>query len=271
MNRSEIRSADLRKIQAFSSDLAQIHAYEDLIECSITHILNIVPCDCLCWNEWNRDITDLRSVQSHDGYDSEIFRKMESLQATVSTHPIIANDKMHATRTDPILITDFQTTRSFRQTPLYYEVYKHLDADYQIAFTRDVATDTAISITANRRIRNFSRTDSELIRLASDCFQPVAATIIRTERIRKRVSVACSVIEKVTGLDKLDRLTPSEWRLLNQLANCGSLKVAADQSGLRPDHLRETAQRIRAKVGVSSTRELIAALRDLQPTKSFRE
>jgi len=136
MRLPDIRHSDLLKIRAFHSDLSTIDTKDELIERALRHFAKIVPADFLCWNEFDPVSFAPKYFQTSDDYADIIKITVPRLSHTIDFHPVISRLGWESmdNKLFPYRLSDFETLAKFRHNPIFREVYRHLDSNYQLAY-----------------------------------------------------------------------------------------------------------------------------------------
>lgn len=268
MSLPDIRERDFSRIRAFQSDLASVGDWEGLIDCAMYHLRALVACDCFCWNEWSNDFGALKRVESHDQYASELAALERSLDETVAHHPLIAQGRLLDAKVAPARLSDYQCSSVFRSNALYREVYRHLDADYQIAYIPAATHDTTLIVSINRRRRDFGERELQVQQLACDAMGPTIALLSEIEAMGRMREAIGQLFERKTGLSGVETLSLGEARLVSGLASGRTQSQIALNAKVRRDTIAKRLEGVREKLGVTDTSELMVALRMMREGRS---
>ncbi|MBD5779801.1 hypothetical protein IEN85_09880 [Pelagicoccus sp. NFK12] len=264
MKLPDLHSSDLQAVDSLRSAFLSVRSWDELIDTTVSMISKAIPCDCVCWNEWSPRFGKLLRAEANEEYQDPLFGKFEALEKTVSYHPIISVNRLWHTITDSIRLSDLEPIVRFKSNPLYWEVYRHLDAAYQIAYTPLVLSDRSIAITLNRRLSDFSRREMQLQRLACDAFAETAERLHAERAYREAFNCIADHIESATGLCRFSSLTVSELELIASLLDCGSIEGSSSNMRIRSDTARRRLCVIREKTGASTNKEFLSSLRFLR-------
>ena len=127
----ELSDATVRKIDRMLNGMAELSSLEELEMRFVTDAILMLPADLLAWNNWTLDGSGLISGTLNDNYQARFDDLMEAFEATVGKHPIIAADQYSKSHTEVVRMSDFQNYGSFKQNPLFREVYRHLDSHFR--------------------------------------------------------------------------------------------------------------------------------------------
>ncbi|MDQ8182594.1 hypothetical protein [Pelagicoccus sp. SDUM812005] len=267
----EIRESDFRVLRDFGRHLSQLSHWEELSECSLLYLNRLIPSECVCWNEWTPAFTFLRDSHVTESHRSRINSLLPALVANLSHHPVIALFGWNGLLPRPYRLSDYQCDAFFRDNPLYLEVYRHLDARYQLAYPFCSTSTTEFLLIVNRRHRDFSEHERQLLRTAGDIIAPFVHRIHAKELAQRQAEIVAAIMERTYGLLHLNILSPGELLLLKELASGQCLsRIAADRN-IRRDTLSRQLSAAREKLKLTTNKELLATLRSDSPLETIEQ
>jgi DNA-binding CsgD family transcriptional regulator len=152
-----LSASDLRAILDFTLELrsfADIASYRAGV---LSGLLRLVPADVAGYNEVDRDRGTTVVVSSPAG---AFFDGVEERFASVvHQHPIVARAQAGDRAT--YKISDFLSERQYHRLELYQDMYRHIDAEDQIAF--GLPGEQVVGLALNRPRRSFTERDRELL------------------------------------------------------------------------------------------------------------
>jgi DNA-binding CsgD family transcriptional regulator len=260
---SEVTAGMARKVERSMAGLAGARSLVELEELFIPEAARLVPGDCLCWNNWSNDLSHQISVSSNDDYARKAGDLNDSFVETLIHHPLFTH---FADTTDHVMrISDFASDRSFRENPLFREVYRHLDSYHQICYTPSVLPDHRIVLTWNRRALDFTERDRQIFHHLGQRLNVVALGIEERQRLEKHISELCRFVDsKIFPDPSSASLGEKDTLLLSQLLNHRSRGDIAGDSGIRRDSVDKRLGSIREKLGLENHHQLLSALADLK-------
>lgn len=165
-------------------------------------------------------------------------------------HPLV---RFHSARPDGGVhrITDSVTSTQFRKTPLYADYYAKVGLDHAIALPLHIDDRLIVAFVLNRRHRDFSERDSELLELV----RPHLAAMYRqsyTLDEARRALAASGDPAPATTSDAMTALTPREREVLAWVAAGKSNAQVASILGTMPRTVAKHLERVYEKLGVES-------------------
>lgn len=232
--------------------------------------LELLPGDCLAWNNWAPDWSALQSGRLNAPYEKEFLDRLEAFHQTVDHHPVVLAGRFQSSAERVVKLTDFQSAAGFRDNPLYREVYRHLDSRYQIAFTPCHLTDRRVLLTLNRRLGDFSRVEEEVLHFTGRCLDGIARAIERKGALDDAWRELRGFIGGRGSADGFETLGPGELGLLGELLRTRSVSAISRARGVRRDSVDRRMGAIREKLGLENNRQLLSALADLRAEAAGR-
>ncbi|MBD5778793.1 hypothetical protein IEN85_04770 [Pelagicoccus sp. NFK12] len=261
----EIRESDFRVLRDFGRHLSLLLHRDELSECTLLYLNRLIPSDCVCWNEWTPAFTFLKESHVTESHRSRIGRLIPSLVENLKHHPVITHVGWHRLLPHPYRLSDYQCDAFFRDNPLYQEVYRHLEARYQLAFPFCTTSTTEFLLILNRRYRDFTEHERQLLQTAGQIVAPFLHRMHAKEIAQRKAEIVAVIMEQTYGLLHLDTLSPGELLLLKALAAGQSVSEVATARHIRRDTLSRQLSAAREKLKLTSNKELLATLRSDSP------
>lgn len=225
---------------------------------------SIFPADCLSWNNWARDLSHIISHRQNDDFETRFDALAEPFMQTLAYHPVAASGHFTPQQSEVMRISDFQSRRTFRENPIYREVYRHLDVFYQISHTACVLEDRRVLLIWNRHTRDFSDLECQMLRFISLRMNLLCQRIYEKEKLEKQWSILNSVIATRTQIPTLQSLSIGDLELLSHLMKGRSRNEIARFSQIRRDSLDKHFSVIRERLGLENHQQLLSALAELR-------
>ncbi|GAA5116913.1 hypothetical protein JIN84_18205 [Luteolibacter yonseiensis] len=261
---SQISATQARRIDRAMLSLADVETLGELEERFIETAGKLLPADCICWNNWSRDMSRLMTCRTNDEYQDSFGGLEEAHAQTMSEHPLIAADKLEDTLQQVMRISDFQPIMEFRENPLFREVYQHLDAHYQICYTASVLRDRRLVLTWNRREFDFTDQDAQVFHYMGLRLGLVSRRIEQREQLDAAWKGLCGFVESRMGGSSVDRLNDKDGHLLAELLKSRPRGEIAAGMGIRRDSLDKRLGTIRERLGLENHHQLLSALAALR-------
>jgi DNA-binding CsgD family transcriptional regulator len=183
---------------------------------------------------------------------------VELLQQHLPEHPVLAHYQAtgdgRAWR-----ISDFLSDRQFRSLGLYQDFYRLCEVEYQASLGVRAAGGGLIGVALNRRGRDFSAEDLELLDLLRVHIGQAAAIALLTQ---SRPAESPDPAPNVP-------LTPRQARILRLVADGQSDRGIARALGISTRTVQAHLQHTYRALNVTSRTEAVARLRDLDATRSL--
>lgn len=151
-------------------------------------------------------------------------------------------------------VSDIMSDRQFRSLGLYREFYRHAEVDYQLTFMAPHPCGGEIAVVLNRKGRDFSGDERDLLQLLRPHVAQAAATAALLSR-----PVPDSFGE--TGDRRL--LTPRQKRILQLVGDGYSDRDVGRALGISTRTVHAHLQHIYRALDVTSRTEALARLREL--------
>lgn len=206
-----------------------------------------VSIDLLTLIEWDRSLNAPRRIQtfarSFETVEQQNFDSESVWERYIPVFRFIWNwDELNPIR-----------RRSYLHDPIYHQV------TYRFAATS--SSDLILSL--SRTCSRFSDRALKLLRTTGDIIAPVVLEIHAKEDALKKSKLIASLLESRYGLRRTDCLSFGELELLTDLTTGMKIRAIAHLKNVRRDTVSRKLSAAREKLGASSNKELIGALRPL--------
>jgi DNA-binding CsgD family transcriptional regulator len=263
-NFSQISTTQARRIDRAMLSLADVETLGELEQRFIQTAGKLLPADCICWNNWSKDMSHLMTYRTNDKYNERFDGLLDVFAETVSEHPVIAANKLDDTLGQVMRISDFQPTVEFRENPLFREVYQHLDAHYQICFTASILQDRRLILTWNRRALDFTDQDAQVFHYMGIRLGLVSRRIEQRERLENAWKGLCEFVNQRMANNSVASLGERDGYLLAELLKSRPRGQIAADMGIRRDSLDKRLGAIRERLGLENHHQLLSALAALR-------
>lgn len=240
----------------------------DIVELEIRFIetaARFLPGDCTGWNTWALDWGKVLHYRTNAGYGEWLSRHQALFEEVLPHHPVLTNNDFLDSVNEVKRISDYTSWRSFRENPLFREIYRHMDSHYQIAFTPCVLSDCRIFLTWNRRGLDFDDRDCQLFHYLGKWMDLLARNIDRREQLLARWSRLCRFIDDRLGIEVASSFTRADALLLSHVLRGQSVGSIAAALNVRADTLERRLGSIRERMGLENHHQLLGALVALRP------
>lgn len=265
-NFSEISHSTARKIDRTMMGMANLETLDELEERFMLEAGRLLPADCLCWNNWERDLSGLQSYRANAEYGERFGELLDVFGDTVSYHPVIGANQLDASTERVLRISDFQSSAEFKENPLFREVYRHLDSHYQICYTASMLKDRRILLTWNRRALDFSEQDQQIFKLMGLGLGAISRRIEARQQLEKNWRVLCGFVDARMTAGTVLSLGTQDVMLLTELLSSHKRSKIAIDLGVRRDSVDKRLGSIRERLGLENHHQLLSALADLKNT-----
>ncbi len=131
----DIRTRDLKAIHRLTGQLMEAGDLATLGRGLIDGAAAVLPADFMLWNLWTPQMDAILGFEANHGhYREELGNTAPRLNATIHHHPVVAAGKMELSYLKPQRMSNYQTSGAFKSNPLFQEVYRHVESNYQIAY-----------------------------------------------------------------------------------------------------------------------------------------
>jgi len=266
MNRrpTDVSESLARRIDRRFHDLSRLDSLRELEQRFLGEASHILPGDFLCWNNWSNTLNCPISMETNDGYGERAESLNEAFAATLAHHPIIQRFEM--TRSQVIRVSDFENDRMFRKNPVFMEVYRYLDARYQIAHTPAVLKHHRIVLTWNRFARDFNDRETQIFHYMGIRLEEIARTLQERDALMQGWRRICGFLDVRLPFGNAASLLDQDAVVLAALLRSGSRTEIAERLDIRRDSLDKRLGSIREKLGLENHQQLLSALAELKPT-----
>ena len=268
---SELTTRDLRAVKRLTSRLLDAPDMESLGREFVSEMSAILPADCMLWDAWTPAMDEILSFEAnHPQLRQALVEYASALSSTIRFHPVIATGHLAKGKLAPQRMTDFQCHGAFKETPLFRDVYRHLETHYQIAYIAADLEDANIVMSWNRKHRDFNRREMQLLHLSGLQAGMLSRRLDQHRRLRTAwMSLSCR-LAAISGLDitLVDtelQITPNDGRLLAGLVKGESRACIAARLNWRRDTLDRRIGYLRERLGFESTPQLLHCLAALRP------
>lgn len=263
---SEISDSTARGIDRTMMRLANLETLDELEERFMQEACKLLPADCLCWNNWEVDLSQLQSFRSNDQYGPRFGQLLDVFADTVAYHPAIAANQLDSSTEKVLRISDFQSSASFKENPLFREVYRHLDSHYQICYTPSVLKDRRILLTWNRRALDFTDQDQQVFKFMGLRLGLISRRIEERQELEKSWRILCGFVDARMEAGAANSLGPNDITLLTALLRPAKRSRIARDLGIRRASVDKRLGSIRERLGLENHHQLLSALADLKYT-----
>ena len=158
-------------------------------------------------------------------------------------------------------VSDIVSDREFRSLGLYRDFYRPAEVDYQVAFLAPYPGGGEIAVALNRKGRDFSAEERDLL----DLLRPHVAQAAAIAAMLSQ-----PVPENVTETSEWPRLTLRQKRILELVADGRADREVGRTLGISTRTVHAHLQRIYRALDVTSRTEALARLRERSLTASTR-
>ncbi|MEY4245078.1 MAG: hypothetical protein RLZZ245_2663 [Verrucomicrobiota bacterium] len=264
MHFRELSESVARSVDRTVLEMAHLRSLEALESHFINCALRIIPGDCLAWNNWEPDWSGMISGHLNADYHDHFMALIEAFTSTVHHHPVILANQFPASSERVLKLSDFEAPRKFLNNPIFREVYRHIDSQYQIAYTPCLLSDRRILLTVNRQAKDFGKRDMELLHYMGMRLALVAKGIDRNKSLEKAWSDLCERIGSRTTAESLASLTAGDLQLLTMIRQGRRVNEIAQEKGIRRDTLDKRLGSIRERLGLETHNHLLSTLAELK-------
>jgi len=263
----DISGRTARKIDRTLMALAGVETVDVLEKRFMEVAGRLLPADCICWNNWSRDMSHLITFRINDNYSERFSGLLDTFAETVGSHPVIAANLLGETLRQVMRISDFESVARFRENPLFREVYRHLDSHYQICYTAGVLADRRLVLTWNRRALDFTNQDSQVFEYLGRRLGMISRRIEERQQLDAAWKRLCGFVDARMDVGSVKSLGEKDGRLLSELLKSRPREAIAAGMGIRRDSLDKRLGAIRERLGLENHHQLMRALADLRSTR----
>lgn len=248
----------VREIRAVINELMKLRDWDELAGRFVEAAHRLVPGDCHSWNVFDVATFGYQGCAMTEDYMPLHSMTGPRLDTFLPFHPVVERVGWDYAEKAPARLSDFQPVGDFRRrNPLFDEVYRHLDAHYQLVYTIGNYGDQKIILSLNRRASDFSEEDRTTLYLLSRQLDGHLSALHRLERVEQDLSALEAVIN-----GRLEApCAAAQFLTAGELETVRLLQKGAREA-LRPSHRRRALARVREKFGLENNRQLLAAWRE---------
>lgn|GEM_PF-1650344 len=262
---SDITQRDLRLINRMTGRLQKTDDLDTLGRHFVEEMTAILPADCMLWNRWTPAVDEILGFETNDtAFRDGLVHYQESLNATIHHHPVIVAVGADSGWERPQRMSDYQSYRAFRSNPLFREVYRHLDCHHQIAYNVARLDDSILILSWNRRQKDFTDRDVQLLHLAG---MRIASLSRRIEEKRRLDSIWQSLSASIASgseLETLPLLGEKDGQIMAALIRGQSRAEIAARLQWRRDTLDRHLAELRERAGCENMPQFLRAMAALK-------
>lgn len=252
-----------RSLKTYFHEAQRLKTFEDLEEHFLGNIDIIIRGDNPCWNNWTTDLSSIQSLRANPKYVSSSLKLVESLNHTISQHPILLAGGWHLLEDGCGRISDHISDQKWQSTnALYRETYRHLDVKRQLAVHVTTLSDRALVLTLNRPSHDFTLEEMDHLNVFSDGLEFISSNLERQTKLKARVDRLNCTLHTLCGSQKKAKLTPREISALGSIHISKSIGEAAARENVAASTFAERLGSVREKLGLHSLPQLRAILRE---------
>ena len=244
--------------------MAGLESLDELESRFLEDAAEILPADCMCWNNWSPDLSHLMNFKLNESYTQPFQNLLEIFNKVVAHHPVIAAGHLVATSDEVKRLSDFESFGRFRENPLFREVYRHLDSNHQLAYTPSVLRDRRIVLTWNRRALDFSERDRETFHFLGQRLGVISRRIEQRESLEKNWQALCGFVDAKITVGPANTMGAADVRLLSGMLQSGTRRGIARELGIRRDSVDKRLGSIRERLGLENHHQLLSAFAELK-------
>lgn len=260
----DVSESVARRMDRAMVDLARLGDLASLETCFIETALQLLPVDSVAWNNWSLDGETYLSGRLNPPYQQRFELLLDAFAESIPHHPIIAAGEFWSITDQVLQMSDFQSQREFRGNPLFREVYRHLDSEFQIVFSPVALEDRRIVLGLNRSFRDFGGQEQQMLRYLGLRLAHVARWVERKQRLHGLLEHVTGMIGESLQLGSLADFSLRDVQMLEGLVRHGSISALARASGIRRDTVDKRLGAIRERLHLDHHRQLLSAFAELR-------
>ncbi|GEM_PF-2599571 len=253
----DVRQADLRRVNALCRDLTDCTEWSNLASEFITRVEKCFSAENLAWNEISPDYGCISGWEVTPGYAHTAEEFREPLLAHLPEHPVLTSVGWEGLNKEPLLMSQFVGDSIFRQSGLYREAYRFIDARYQIAFDLGRFFGKPLLFSFNRSGRDFDQREKQLFHLICLRMQEICSHVERRHVLMESRKALLDLLG-LDGSDTLGELSSSETVSLAMLIEGNDVGNIAKERGVGRNSQDRMFGRIRERLGLESNLQLRA-------------
>ncbi|WP_193214251.1 helix-turn-helix transcriptional regulator [Luteolibacter marinus] len=262
----DITSRDLKRVDQITARLSEADDRTTLGREFVTEMERFLPADCMLWNVWTNGMERVLEFSGNTGWSEEVLAPHAgAVNETIRFHPVIASGQAKAYWRRPQRMSDFQSYGRFQSNPLYREVYRHIEANYQIGFHSAQLDDGVLNLCWNLKSRDFRDAELQKMHLIGQRVGDLAKRLDQSKSLRATWQKLKDRLESVGVATENGNsmLTPTDGKILAGLISGNPRVEIAANLGCRRDTLDRHIAIIRERLGFDSVAHLLAAMADL--------
>lgn len=260
----EVSDTTARRIDRAMMDMAGLDTLEELEVRFLAEAAKIVPGDCLCWNNWATDWSQLINARLDRDYSEWFASQAELFNQVVEHHPVIKANYFQRSDERVMRMSDFQGYGQFKENPLFREIYRYLDSHFQIAYAACTLEDRKIILTWNRRALDFTERDRQIFHFMGLRLGVIARRIEERQHLERSWRALCGHIDFRMNAGSVVSLGAKDVDLLARIMGNGSRNSIAWDLGIRRDSVDKRLGSIRERLGLENHHQLLSALAGLR-------
>mgnify|MGYP000524101249 CR=1 FL=1 len=260
----DLSTANCRKIDRTMMGMSNLETLDELEVRFLAESSTILPADCMCWNNWSPDLSYLMNFKMNEPYTRPFKNLLGVFNELVAHHPVIAAGQLLATSEGVKRLSDFESYRRFRENPLFREVYRHLDSNYQLAYTPSVLQDRRIVLTWNRRALDFTERDREIFHFIGLRLGAISQLVEKRQILERNWQALCGFVDALVPAVHVSSLGAHDVKLLTRLLQPGTRNDIATDLRIRRDSVDKRLGSIRERLGLENHHQLLSALTELK-------
>ena len=269
MSLEELRSNDLRRLRKYFGVVCELKSSEEMRAHFVDSFSEVVSADLVCWNRFSEDHSAVCGIEFTQCFADEFVSRAEAFEATVHTHPVIERFGWSIFQGDSAWrLSDYVSEREASRNPLIQEFYLHVEARNQISHGLGLIGGENQIITINRGMRDFTLREATVLQFWCGWMRKAAEGFVIREETDKKVERLLSAIFPEVAVSVSKSLSLGEIRALGALLIYRSAQEASDRLEMRLDSYYKHLGSIREKLGLDTTAQLRAAIREIKSSVS---
>jgi len=264
----DVRTADVRSIHRLTGRLMEAEDLPTLGQELIDGAVKFLPSDFMLWNVWMPDMSRIIGLASNQRDCCQILDRYEAaLSATIHHHPVIAAGHLDRAGIRPQRMSDYQTTSSFEENPLYREVYRHVDSRHQIAYEAIRLPECRVILSWNHLGSDFNDRQIQVLHLLGLQVAALSRRIEERRHLRRiwgEMAGALGISPQVEAASP-PLLGKRDGHILSLLIRGDTRADIAGKLGWRGDTLDRHLAVLRERLGYENTPQMLLALAELKP------
>ncbi|MDB5325352.1 MAG: response regulator receiver protein [Phycisphaerales bacterium] len=216
-------------------------------------VRRLVRAESVTFNEINPEDARQSCFSDTPDLDTVMGTLGDPWSRHLGEHPLIVRSEALRARGRTLgvsKISDFLTRRELKASGLYHSVYRHLDTEFQMAVTVVADPGKTVGIALNRKLRDFSERDREVLQLLEPHLRTCYASAMQRLRFH-RLFDAAHDDEAVDDLQHLG-LTRREAQTLLCIVQGKTNEQIAVELSASPRTIHKHVEHVFRKFRVSS-------------------